>query len=134
MRPKSNAAARVMGLDDKPMWESIRAGAMKLQRCKHCATWLTCPVRPVRNALPNSNGRLFRAKGRSSPGRRSTVTICRPIRRPTTRSRCGSRRAYDDENLEGAMPEDGCIGRAMRLIDVTMPDGVMLPRWRDQKA
>src|SRR5262252_7926209 len=30
----------------------------------------------------------------------------------------------------GAMPEDGCIGRAMRLIYVTMPDGVMLPRWR----
>ena len=33
-------------------------------------------------------------------------------------------------NLEGAMPEDGCIGRATRLIYVTMPDGVMLPRWR----
>jgi uncharacterized OB-fold protein len=32
-------------------------------------------------------------------------------------------------NLEGAMPENGCIGRPVRLVYVTMPDGFVLPRW-----
>jgi hypothetical protein len=27
------------------------------------------------------------------------------------------------------MPEDGCIGRAVRLVYATMPDGFVLPRW-----
>ena len=31
---------------------------------------------------------------------------------------------------KGADPDDSCHGRAVRLVYVTMPDGVTLPRWR----
>jgi uncharacterized OB-fold protein len=32
-------------------------------------------------------------------------------------------------NLEGAMPGEDSIGRAVRLVYATMPDGMILPRW-----
>jgi hypothetical protein len=32
-------------------------------------------------------------------------------------------------NLEGAMPDEGSMGREVRLVYVTMADGVVLPRW-----
>jgi uncharacterized protein len=122
----------VMGVYDKPMWESIRAGAMKLQRCKHCATWLyppgpSCPkcLSPELEWTPVSGeGKLVswvvfhRHYLPAYPPPYNAIAV-RLAEGPTMIS-----------NLEGAMPEDGCIGRAIRLIYVTMPDGVMLPRWR----
>jgi len=121
----------VMGLYDKPMWESIRAGEMKLQRCAHCSTWLyppgpSCPKclscdlewTPVSGRGKIVSWVVFHRHYLPAYPPPYNALAVRPEEGVTMIS-----------NLEGAMPEDGCIGRAVRLVYVTMPDGFVLPRW-----
>lgn len=122
----------VMGLYDKPMWESIVAGAMKLQCCKHCATWLY----PPGPACPKCLSREVEWKPIAGKGRIASWVIFHrhylPAYPPPYNS-IAVRLAEGPtviSNLEGAMPEEGCIGREVELVYVTMPDGVVLPRWR----
>jgi uncharacterized OB-fold protein len=121
----------VMGLYDKPMWESIRAGGMKLQRCAHCATALYPPGPSCPKCLScdlvwtpvSGRGKIV-----------SWVVFHRhylpayppPYNAIAVRLEEGVTMI---SNLEGAMPENGCIGRVVRLVYVTMPDGFVLPRW-----
>jgi uncharacterized OB-fold protein len=121
----------VMGLYDKPMWESIRAGGMKLQRCAHCATSLYPPGPSCPKCLScdlvwtpvSGRGKIV-----------SWVVFHRhylpayppPYNAIAVRLEEGVTMI---SNLEGAMPENGCIGRPVRLVYVTMPDGFVLPRW-----
>ena len=121
----------VMGLYDKPMWASISAGGLKLQRCANCATWLYPPGPSCPKCLScdlvwtpvSGRGKIV-----------SWVVFHRhylpayppPYNAIAVRLEEGVTMI---SNLEGAMPEDGCIGRAVRLVYVTMPDGFVLPRW-----
>jgi uncharacterized OB-fold protein len=121
----------VMGLYDKPMWESIRAGGMKLQRCAQCGTWLYPPGPSCPKCL-SCDLVWTPVSGRGKVV--SWVVFHRhylpayppPYNAIAVRLEEGVTMI---SNLEGAMPEDGCIGRAVRLVYVTMPDGFVLPRW-----
>lgn len=121
----------VMGLYDKPMWESIRAGQMKLQRCAHCSTWLYPPGPSCPKCL-SCDLVWMPVSGRGKIV--SWVVFHRhylpayppPYNAIAVRLEEGVTMI---SNLEGAMPEDGCIGRAVRLVYVAMPDGFVLPRW-----
>ncbi len=120
----------VMGMYDVPMWDSIKAGAMRLQCCADCGNWLyppgpACP-RCLSCALVwtpiSGRGRIL-----------SWVKFHRhylpayppPYNAIAVRLEEGPSMIT---NLEGAMPEEGCIGRAVTLVYATMPDGVVLPR------
>ncbi len=121
----------VMGFHDAPMWESIKAGAMQLQRCTACGTWLYPPGPACPRCLScelvwtpiSGRGRIL-----------SWVKFHRhylpayppPYNAIAVRLEEGPSMIT---NLEGAMPEEGCIGRAVTLVYVTMPDTMVLPRW-----
>ena len=96
----------VMGLYDKPMWESIRAGAMKLQCCKHCATWLYPP-------------------GPACPKCLSPELEWTPV---SGEGKIASWVVFHRHYLPAYPPPYNAI--AVRLVYVTMPDGLILPRWR----
>jgi uncharacterized OB-fold protein len=121
----------VMGLHDLPMWESVKARAMALQRCDDCGEWLyppgpCCPacLSPRLVWTPVSGrGRILswvifhRHYLPAYPPPYNAIAV-RLEEGPTMIS-----------NLEGAMPGEGYIGRAVRLVYVAIPDGMVLPRW-----
>jgi uncharacterized OB-fold protein len=121
----------VMGLYDKPMWESIDARGMKLQCCAECQTWLYPPAPVCPKCLScelvwtpiSGRGRIVswvvfhRHYLPAYPPPYNAVAV-RLDEGPTMIS-----------NLEGAMPDEGSMGREVRLVYVTMADGVVLPRW-----
>lgn len=122
----------VMGFYDKPMWESIHARQLKLQRCKHCSTWLyppgpSCPKclscdlewTPVAGEGTIVSWVVFH--------RHYLPAYPPPHNAIAVRLKEGVTMI---SNLEGDMPVDGCIGRQVRLAYVTMPDGMVLPRWK----
>lgn len=121
----------VMGLYDGPMWASINARAMQLQRCDDCGNWMyppgpSCPacLSTKLSWTPISGrGRILswvvfhRHYLPAYPPPYNAIAV-RLEEGPTMIS-----------NLEGAMPDDTSIGREVRLVCATMPDGVILPRW-----
>ncbi len=122
---------RTIGFYDKPMWDSIDAHAMTLQRCTASGQFLY----PPGPAAP-----------RHSPGTLEWVPISG---RATILSWVIFHRQYLPaypppynaiavrleegpvmvSNLEGTTPTGSWIGRAVRMIYVDMPDGVVLPRF-----
>ncbi len=121
----------VMGLYDTPMWESIKAKAMALQRCDDCGHWMYPPGPSCPACLsPRLRWTPISGKGRilswvvfhrhylpAYPPPYNAIAV-RLEEGPTMIS-----------NLEGAMPDGDSIGREVRLVYATMPDGVILPRW-----
>ena len=117
---------------ERSFWEHTRKHELRLQCCSDCGHY-RYPASPVCADCDSDSFTWTRVSGRGKiiswvvfhrhylpayPPPYNAIAV-RLAEGPTMIS-----------NLEGAMPEDGCIGRAMRLIYVTMPDGVMLPRWR----
>jgi uncharacterized OB-fold protein len=122
----------VQGFYDKPMWASIAAGAMQLQCCKRCGAWLY----PPGPACPKCLSHELKWTPVSGKGTLASWVVFHrhylpayppPYNAIAVRLAEGPAMI---SNLEGAMPEDGCIGRALRLVYVTMPDGMALSRWR----
>jgi uncharacterized protein len=121
----------VMGLYDTPMWASINARAMALQRCDDCGNWMYPPGPACPACLStklvwtpiSGRGRILswvvfhRHYLPAYPPPYNAIAV-RLEEGPTMIS-----------NLEGAMPDDASIGRDVRLVYATMPDGVILPRW-----
>lgn len=121
----------VMGLYDKPMWESINARAMRLQCCTRCGTWLY----PPGPACPRCLNSELEWRPLSGRGRIVSWVIFHRHYLPAYPPPYNAIAVRLEEgptmisNLEGAMPSEGCIGRVVRLMHTTMPDGVILPRF-----
>ena len=121
----------VMGLYDEPMWQSIRAGAMALQRCDGCKGWQYPPA-PV---CTHCGSDALRWTPVTGEGTIVSWVIFHKTYLP----------AYDApynaiavrlaegpvmmSNLEPPVPEGSWIGRNVRLVYTTMPDGLVLPRF-----
>ena len=121
----------VMGLYDKPFWESVRAGKLALQKCMDCATFRyppgpTCPecLCTDHQWIPLCGGAeimswvvFHRGYLPAYPPPYNVIAV-KLDEGPTMVS-----------NLEGAVPDGSWIGRRVTLTYVTMPDGVVLPRF-----
>jgi uncharacterized OB-fold protein len=122
---------RIIGLYDKPMWESIDAKAMKLQRCKETGTF---QYPPGPNSPDCLSGELEWAPISGKATIISWVIFHRhylpayppPYNAIAVRLEEGP---IMISNLEGETPAGSWIGRAVKLVYVTMPDGVVLPRF-----
>lgn len=123
--------APVLGLHDAPMWESIRARRMSLQRCEDCGAFQYppgpgCPrCLSPRLAWQAISGRgtilswvVFHRQYLSAYPAPYNVIAVRLAEGPLMLS-----------NLEGPAPEGSWIGHAVRLTYATMPDGAVLPRF-----
>lgn len=122
---------RILGLYDRPMWDSIDARAMQLQRSKATGAFMY-PPGPAMPGDPLGELEWARISGRgvilswvifhrhylpAYPPPYNVIAV-RLQEGPTIIS-----------NLEGPTPEGSWIGRAVRLVYVAMPDGVVLPRF-----
>jgi len=121
--------APVMGLYDRPMWDSIRERKMRLQRGKVSGTWLypPGPGTPGGEELEwtpiSGNGTILswvifhRQYLPAYPAPYNVIAV-RLDEGPTIIS-----------NLEGKTPEGNWIGRRVKLVYADMPDGAVLPRF-----
>ena len=121
----------VMGLYDTPMWESIRARRMCLQRCQGCGSWqyppgpgcIACGSEaqewtPLSGRATILSWVIFRRQYLAAYPAPYNVIAVRLAEGPVMIS-----------NLEGREPEDAWIGHAVRLVYADMPDGAVLPRF-----
>ncbi len=121
----------VMGMYDVPMWHSIRDGAMQLQHCAPCGATLYPPAPVCPHCL---SGRLEwkRVSGGATvlswavfhktyldayPAPYNVIAV-RLDEGPVMVS-----------NLEPPLPQEGWIGKRVKLVYATMPDGFVLPRF-----
>jgi uncharacterized OB-fold protein len=121
----------VMGLYDRPMWESISARTMRLQRCRACSAWQYPPGPSCPQCLScelewaeiSGRGKILswvvfhRQYLPAYPAPYNSIAV-RLAEGPTMIT-----------NLEGAMPGADSIGKDVRLVYVPMPDGMVLPRF-----
>jgi hypothetical protein len=121
----------VLGLYDGPMWDSIREGSMRLQRCQECGK-VQYPPGPV---CPHCLSSKLEWEPLSGRGEIISWVIYHRTYLP----------AYPEpynviavqlaegpimiSNLEGPTPPDNWIGATVRLVYSTMPDGFVLPRF-----
>jgi uncharacterized OB-fold protein len=121
----------VMGLYDRPMWDSIRARGMKLQRCRKCASWQYPPGpgcvacgseeqewTPLSGQATILSWEIFHRQYLPAYPAPYNVIAVRLAEGPVMIS-----------NLEGTKPEGSWIGHKVRLVYVDMPDGAVLPRF-----
>lgn len=121
----------VMGLYDRPMWDSIRARRMCLQRCRPCGSWqyppgpgcIACGSEdqewtPLSGDATILSWEIFHRQYLPAYSAPYNVIAVRLAEGPAMIS-----------NLEGPQPEASWIGRAVRLVYVDMPDGMVLPRF-----
>jgi len=121
----------VMGLYDRPMWDSIRARGMRLQRCRGCGALqyppapgcVACGSEELDWAPVSGEGTILswvifhRQYLPAYPAPYNVVAV-RLAEGPVMIS-----------NLEGPAPEGSWIGHPVRLCYVEMPDGTILPRF-----
>ena len=122
----------VRGLYDIPMWDSIAARQMKLQRCQKCGTVMyppgPCCTACLSNALDwepiSGNGTIL-----------SWIVFHRQYL-PAYPAPYNAIAVQLEEgpimvsNLEGAAPANSWIGQQVTLTYTTMADGMLLPRFR----
>ncbi len=122
---------RIIGLYDKPMWDSIDARAMQLQRSRDTGEFMY----PPGPAMPGDPLGALEWAPISGQGvilswvifhRRYLPAYPPPYNVIAVRLQEGPTMI---SNLEGPEPEGSWIGRGVRLVYVTMPDGVVLPRF-----
>ena len=121
----------VLGLYDKPMWDSIDDGEMRLQRCKQTGVF-HYPPGPVSPTCLSGDLEWVPISGRgvilswvifhqqylpAYPAPYNVIAV-RIEEGPVLIS-----------NLEGETPDGSWIGHKVRLIYAKMPDGVVLPRF-----
>lgn len=122
----------VMGLFDRPMWESIGQGRMQLQCCNHCGAFQYPPAPGCASCLSMD----LSWKPVSGQGRILAWTIFHKQYLPAYPAPYNVIAVALAEgpvmvsNLEGAMPDEDSIGRPVELRYATLPDGVTLPRFR----
>jgi uncharacterized OB-fold protein len=121
----------VLGLYDRPMWESVREGAMKLQCCTECVKFQYPPAPVCTHCLsPRLEWRVLSGRGRITswvifhksyldayPAPYNVIAVTLE-EGPVMIS-----------NLEPPLPEGNWIGRAVRMTYVAMADGFVLPRF-----
>jgi uncharacterized OB-fold protein len=121
----------VMGLYDRPMWDSIKQRRMALQRCDGCGTWQYPPG-------PGCTRCGSEALTWTPVSGRATILSWVVFHRqylpayPVPYNAIGVRLAEGPvmiSNLEGPAPEGSWIGRPVALHYVEMPDGAVLPRF-----
>jgi uncharacterized OB-fold protein len=120
-----------MGLYDIPMWESIRAHQMALQKCASCGS-MHYPPSPVcpkclcqdqtwttlgGQGVIMSWAVFHRAYLPAYPPPYNVIVV-KLVEGPLMVS-----------NLEGAEPLGSWIGQSVKLVYVTLPDGLILPRF-----
>lgn len=121
----------VMGLYDAPLWESVRARKLALQQCAACGTFRYPPGPTCAQCLSTEH---VWTPLRGGAEIMSWVVFHRgylpayppPYNVIAVKLDEGTMMV---SNLEGATPEGSWIGRRVALTYVTMPDGVVLPRF-----
>ena len=121
----------VLGHYDRPMWESIRAGAMRLQQCKHCNTF-RYPPGPTCGYCLSLDFEWQPISGKASIW--SWIVFHRQyLEAYTTPYNVISIQLEEGplmvSNLEGSEPKGSWIGQAVEICYVTLKDGTILPRF-----
>ncbi len=121
----------ILGLYDRPMWDSIRARAMQLQRCDDCGTYQY----PPGPGCPACRSMALRWVPISGGGRILSWVIFHRQYLPAYPAPYNAIAVQLAEgpvmvsNLEGAPPDGSWIGHAVQMTYTTMPDGAVLPRF-----
>ena len=121
----------VMGFYDGPMWESIQARDMRLQRCLDCGE-MQYPPGPVCPHCLSSNLEWQPISGRGTIlswviyHRTYLDAYPEPYNVIAVRLAEGPIMA---SNLEGSAPAGNWIGAPVHMVYSTMPDGFVLPRF-----
>lgn len=129
--PPAATPPAVLGLYDTPMWESIRARRMCLQRCRACGAWQYPPGpgcvqcggedqewAPLSGQATVLSWAVFHRQYLPAYPAPYNVVAVRLAEGPVMIS-----------NLEGEPPEGSWIGAKVRLTYADMPDGAVLPRF-----
>ncbi|WP_438394023.1 Zn-ribbon domain-containing OB-fold protein [Caballeronia sp. DA-9] len=135
MSQATSEAARtpqpVMGLYDRPMWESIREHAMKLQCCTGCGGYQYPPAPVCVHCLSTE------LEWRALSGQGSIISWVVFHKSyldayPAPYNVIAVRLAEGPvmiSNLESPLPEGSWIGKPVRMTYVTMADELVLPRF-----
>ena len=121
----------VLGLYDRPMWDSIGARKMQLQRCDACGTY-QYPPGPGCPACLSMDLTWVPIAGRGRIlswvvfHRQYLLAYKAPYNAIAVQLEEGP---IMISNLEGKPPDGSWIGHAVQLTYSTMPDGVVLPRF-----
>lgn len=121
----------VMGLYDRPMWESIREHAMKLQCCTGCGGFQYPPAPVCVHCLSSE------LEWRALSGQGSIISWVVFHKSyldayPAPYNVIAVRLAEGPvmiSNLESPLPEGNWIGKPVRMTYVTMADERVLPRF-----
>ena len=129
--PPPTTPRPVLGLYDRPMWDSISARRMCLQRCRACASWqyppgpgcVSCGSEdqewtPLSGHATILSWEVFHRQYLPAYPAPYNVIAVRLAEGPAMIS-----------NLEGLQPGGSWIGKAVRLVYADMPDGAVLPRF-----
>lgn len=122
----------VVGLYDEPMWESIRERAMALQSCTSCNQWQYPPA----PACTHCGGEALEWKPISGRGTLLSWVVFHKTYLPAYPAPYNVIAVRLEEgpvmvsNLEPPAPDGSWIGRRVVLVYATMPDGLVLPRFR----
>lgn len=121
----------VMGMYDALMWQSIRDGALKLQHCACCGTVLYPPA-PVCPHCLSSELEWKPVSGRGTVLSwvvfHKTYLDAYPAPYNVIAVRLDEG-AVLVSNLEAPLPEGSWIGKKVKMVYSTMPDGFVLPRF-----
>jgi hypothetical protein len=124
--------APIVGIYDEPMWEAIRARAMALQHCVECEKFQYPPAPACTHCGAD---RLDWIALSGAATIISWVVFHKtylpaypaPYNVIAVRLREGPVMV---SNLEPPTPASSWIGRSVKLVYSTMPDGLVLPRFR----
>ena len=122
----------VMGLYDRPMWDSIAQRAMRLQKCKQCGTF-RYPPGPTCGSCLSVDFEWHAISGKAIIW--SWVVFHRqyleayppPYNVISVQLEEGPLMV---SNLEGPEPTGSWIGQAVEICYITLNGGVVLPRFR----
>src|ERR1700712_3021189 len=121
----------VMGLYDRPMWESIRAHAMKLQCCIDCGGFQYPPAPVCVHCLSSE----LEWRGLSGHGSIISWVVFHKSyldAYPAPYNVIAVRLAEGPvmtSNLEGPLAQREGVGKLVRMTYVTMTDELVLPRF-----
>lgn len=123
---------RVMGLYDKPFWDSLQeARTLKLQRCSQCGAF-RYPPGPTCHVCVSPEYEWVDVGG---GGEITSWVVFHREYLPAYKPPYNAIAVKLDEgptiisNLEGETPEGSWIGHRVRFVAAEMPDGVVLPRF-----
>jgi len=122
----------ILGLFDRPMWQSIREGHMHLQRCGACGHFRYPPAALCPKCL-NASAAWTEISGKAVIvswvvfHRRYLPAYTPPYNVIAVRLEEGP---IMMSNLEGVQPLGSWIGARVKMIYQEMPDGAVLPRFR----